>query len=793
MDTAARVKTRKGNHYWFRIPADWNEERGIASWSVHVEGGVSFDFRADDTGVIVPPSVHESGHVYTWERPLSEASVAPLAILDGSLRGQAPGAAPASGEGLTIGTGGATRSMLSALLAKPPTEGGRNDWLTRVAGHYAKTYHNQEDLYLTHVQAANALLPQPLDEEEFIKTTSSVWRGEHERNPRRALDGDCGFLQSAGTRLMVQVANSDAEGHRTYDLAEFADFDLVCKGVMVGDDQSRTYWVQIVRSSRAGAAEHDVIDGVLPAAVCGDDRRLRLWLANYACTVTPPGNMFPKDAGSTGVRVQRYLESQRPPAVKVTRTLGWDAGILNGSGGYVTHTGVITPDEVFTPEAVGVRPDPALLVGGVAPHHYGFEWDGAEARRILSEVLTFHHDATTSVFGAWWAACLLKPQLQAKTALFPFMAVEAPSESGKTNGFFQMMTELNGNTQGETQPTRAALRDMSASHRNGIVWIDDLDDIDYLGELLRASTSNGTITKMGEDRESVKNTQIVAPIVISGEALGLGSQKALLDRAVILKVDSPTSRRSLRDPERPQWDDILSVREDHPEGLSTLAGWYVQEALAVQVRAVGAVRAERRGGSGRVADKLAILRVGARLLDHLSSDPADGDGVAWSERGGVHYQRVDQWIQEQSATGAGSSENTLTLLLLPWALRTFKYPDKAYAAKNDRDLDVPVFVKHRDRSVQRAVQGLLGQEVTAKEDGPEIWFNTSLLAQAWEREKHGRVERRTQTDEALKDQAHALGTKPTRVRVANGGGRLAYYRKIDGALAAQIMARAEGQ
>jgi len=92
---------------------------------------------------------------------------------------------------------------------------------------------------------------------------------------------------------------------------------------------------------------------------------------------------------------------------------------------------------------------------------------------VLDEVLTYHDETVTSVFGAWWAACLLKPQIEVATSLFPFVAIEAPSESGKTNGFFQMMTQLNGNTRGETQPTKAALRDMAAAHRNGIVWVDD--------------------------------------------------------------------------------------------------------------------------------------------------------------------------------------------------------------------------------------------------------------------------------------------------------------------------------
>lgn len=800
MSEAGRVKTRKGHHYWFRIPADWTE--GVSSWSVHPKktddpDGMSFDVRADLTGVIVPPSVHETGHVYTWERPLSAAIEAPTELLDGSIRLEVPGGDGKAGEGQRKAASGVVRSMLTGLLADPPGGDGtgRNDWLARVAGHYAKQYHNQHDLYEAHCAIANQAMGTPLDEAEYDKTIQSVWRGEHERNAHRAMDGTCGWLQSGGTRIMTQVAIKDKEGNTTYTVEEWADFDLRAAGVMLAEDLSRSYWVQIVRKKR-GTGETETIDAVLDAKVAGDDRALRKWLAQWACTIVPPMSMWPKE-GTMGVRLQRYLESQHPPAVKVTSTLGWDSSILTGSGGFVTHDGVITEGGLIEMEVAGVRPHPNLLTGGTAPHRYGFEGkdrgEGSgdqEARRVLREVLSFHHDLTTAVFGSWWAACLLKPQIEARTSLFPFMAIEAPSESGKTNGFFQMMTQLNGNTRGETQPTKAALRDMAAAHRSGIVWVDDLDDPTYLMELLRAATSGGTLTKMGEDRESVKNTQIVAPIVISGEALGLGSQKALLDRAIILKVTSPTDRRNKED-SGPQWDDVLTLRSQYPDGLAAVSGWLVQDALAVTGQVMAALASGRQGGAGRTGDKYAILRAGARLLDYLVATDQDAADWAWDGKGKA-APLVEQWIAEAEASGVGSNENSLTLEILPWALRTFKYPDKPYAGDHERDLDRPVFIRNKDRGLARTVQGLLGGPEVA-EDGPEIWFNTALLAQAWEREKHGRIERRTQTEGAFRDQANALHAPSQQYKIVNGGGRRASYRRIDGDIARAILDRAEGR
>lgn len=778
MDVTAKVKTSKGYHYWLKLP----EGQGMPSWSVHPnsdEHDISFDVRADKTGVIVPPSIHETGIRYEWETPLTQAVEAPAALLDGTYRKEAP-AATGDASGGTTGTGGQTRSMLSRLLEQPPGgEGsGRNDWLARVAGHYAKTYHNYEDLYEAHCSQANKSMGEPLDEDEFRKTIESVWRGEHERNTHRAIDATCGFLASGDTVMMCQVVIKNGD-EKAYDFVEYADFDLVAKGVMTDEAGRRTYWAEIVRKKRGGGNDIERLDVVLRAEILGDDRSLRKFLAGYACTVIPPDNMWPK-SGSTGIRIQRYLEAQTPPVVTITPSLGFDANALGeGRGAYITHDGAIDGSGLHGIDEVSVRADPRLKSGGTAPHDYGFYDNEIIARDILREVLTFHDEAVTSVFGSWWAATLLKPQIEQATSLFPFVAIEAPSESGKTNGFFQMMTQLNGNTRGETQPTRAALRDMAAAHRNGMVWVDDLDDPAYLMELLRAATSGGSLTKMGEDRESVKNTPIVAPIVISGEALGLGTQKALIDRAIILKAPSPTGRRSVRNPDQPQWDDILEVRRRYPDGLHVLAGWYVQQALLRVDETLAALKAGRTGGSGRSADKVAVLRAGARLLDSLV-----GHGGAWAGTG-EHARRVEQWLSGTlvDSTGAAitTQENALTLEVLPWALRTWKFPDKAYAGEG-QDLDTPALV----RKVSKTDDGMLFG------DDAEVWFHPALLSEAWRKDNHGRHEKRTTTEAAFKDQAMALGCKSKRVKIANSGGRLAYYWQLTGDVAVQVLNRAEG-
>lgn len=787
MDATAQVVTRKGRHYWFRLPVGW--DKPIASWSVHEEDGLDFDVRADGGGVIAPPSVHESGHQYVWaeDRTLAAALEAPAGLLDGTFKERAPGTASVARGTGKKGTGGQVRSLLSNLLSKGPEDSaGRNVWLASVCGHYARTYHNHEDLYRAHCEQANAGLPDPLDDAERDKTIDSIWRGEHERNPERALDATCGWLKSGGESLYTQVmTRADKDAPPEYEMAEWANFDLVAKGVMLAEDGGRTYWVQVVRRGlRTGTRE--TLDLVLDARVLGDDKRLRAWLAGYACTILPPINTYPKE-GTPGQRLQRYLESQTPAEVKVTRTLGWDDDILDGQGGFVTHDGVITPGGLLTAEESGVRPDPHLLVGGQAPHRYGYDGDLEQAREVLREVLTFHHDEVVSVFGAWWAACLVKAQIEQRTSLFPFMAIEAPSESGKTNGYFDQMTQLNGNTRGETAPTKAALRDMAAAHRNGIVWVDDLDDPAYLMELLRAATSGGSLTKMGEDRESVVNTKIVSPIVISGEALGLGSQKALLDRAIVLPVGSPTGRKSTKG-DYPQWDDVIALRERFPGGLSAVAGWLVQDALGKVEAVVDALAEGKRGAVGRVGDKYAILHAGACLLDYLSSTTEGARETSWGGSG-VHARRVARWVTESQEAAPDNRENSLTLEILPWALRTFKFPDRPLAGDHARDLDAPVYVKYLDEG-ERPEQVTLDGEVISQ--GPEVWFSTALLAQAWEREKHGRVQQRTQSADALRDQADVLKAPSKQVKILGGNGRRARYRLVQGDLAKAVIRRAQG-
>ena len=129
------------------------------------------DLKANGGYVVAPGSLHVSGQRYRWvSRPASRSVMVPWPT--GALpsaSGDAPGTqAPAD------------RSRLAPLLASPAEPGGRNDWLTAVAGHYAKAF-EWRDVFDFHMAQANASLSEPLEPGELAKTSDSIWGAEHDK------------------------------------------------------------------------------------------------------------------------------------------------------------------------------------------------------------------------------------------------------------------------------------------------------------------------------------------------------------------------------------------------------------------------------------------------------------------------------------------------------------------------------------------------------------------------------------------------------------------------------------
>ncbi len=96
------------------------------------------------------------------------------------------------------GAAAALGSTLVELLAQPATAGGRNEWLAKVAGHYAKRHPYRDD-YNFHVEQANETLAEPLSAAEVRKVADSIWKAEQQRSQ----DAGLGHTDLGNARRLV--------------------------------------------------------------------------------------------------------------------------------------------------------------------------------------------------------------------------------------------------------------------------------------------------------------------------------------------------------------------------------------------------------------------------------------------------------------------------------------------------------------------------------------------------------------------------------------------------------------
>lgn len=622
-DAALRVNTGKGYHLHFRIPADDD-----APFASHSDNDLGYDFRADGGGVVIPPTVHESGRIYEWVD--GELFDAPDAL-------RHPAREPVSNvkslerarERRTPG------STLAGLLADPPQEGGRNNWLTKVGGHLAVLWPSpMQDGYLQLMQYIGTNLPQPLEDGEIAKTAESVWDREKSHATDLSCPPESGWLSGREGKLYTRRKGEDGNIYAV----EWADFDLTARRV-VQESGERVFYVDVRTAHTTYANEP------LRAEVLGSINRLNVWLAAHHIGIVG----HPQDLCKVayGTRLIRYLLAQNPDSAQIAEHYGHQE-----DGTFLTPDGLIEGGGVVPYRSV----IPAAHLPGWVGYHYG-TCPADEAVGVLREVLTFQEETVASVFGSWWAMALLKGRYPA--SLFPFMMLEAGSESGKTTGFFAQMVALAGSKDGAGQHTGASFRDAVAAHRNGIAWLDDLTDVSggQVVDMIRQATSEGTRGKKGLDSKATERVTLLSPILVSGEGSGsMMSEKAMHDRAVRLTFESPKNRMSRHNPDRPQWDDVVALTTrygGHTEGLTAVAGTLVAQVLS-RDSMLSLLPALRPAGAGRHADKMAILRMGARVLADVTGHPH-------------HWARVDAWVEVQVDTGAA---NLAVNEIIPWALRS---------------------------------------------------------------------------------------------------------------------------
>ena len=712
---ALKVTTGRdgGKHLHFRIRED-----DTRPWDGHSDEHIGYDFRGDGGGVVMPPSVHKSGRHYEWVT--GELQDAP----DVLRKENQPKQVQARVEGRT--SSGST--LAGDLMLSPDDPGRGNNWMTRVAGFLAKS-ERYYDRYLALCTNINWASEDPIEEGAFMKTVESIWGSENNKSDTQTQDN--GWLIGDGSRIYTLVELGSGEEKKLVP-GEWADFDIRVRSITRASDGTLVYTVDLFTDDHTYEAVQ------LDPAIFSTDSKLSQWLGTRGATILPPP--FDKYSGHPHrARLAKYLKNQQAASSNAVRYLGWNGDLSQ----FIVHEGVVVDSHIQPHD--GSVPDAVLT--SWAPYQYGVVPED-EATEVLREVLTYQDETVTSVFAAWWAMALLKGRYQ--TSQFPFMSIEAPSESGKSTGFFAMMVAMAGNTNGHGRYTAPAFRDALAGHRNGITWLDDVTEITDLQDTIRQLTAEGHTSKKGTDRRDTETVQLLCPLVVSGEGLGsVMSEKAMRDRAINLEVTSPKGRKSLKDPSRAQWDDIVEMlsrysTDGKPEGMTKVAGTLValvhkHSGLLKEIRNL-------RATTGRHGDKMAIIRAGARIIAAITDDP-------------THIERVDTWCVMQQDEG---SVNYAIGEIVPWFLRTNLIPTTAkghQAAYYDAACDT-------------------------------VWVSPAVLADTW-RSRAGLSAREKQlgTEDAIRAELKANGvdTKGKPKHTDRQANKKARYCALEGTLATLVM------
>jgi Bifunctional DNA primase/polymerase, N-terminal/Primase C terminal 1 (PriCT-1) len=752
-DTLTYQTGRGGTQLVYRLPGD---EQGGKADGYSNSLGDAVDFKTGPHSYVMVPGSKTTG-VYTidmdegtkllpeWIAALARANATKTTTIDGKT---------------VVISGG---SILSELILLPADDARRgNDWLAKIAGHYAKTYRDKEDLYRAHCILMNGMSADPIGPQDFEKTVNSIWTSEQKKTVDSSENS--GWLISYGDHLLVEMRPKEGEDQPPMP---YADFDIKCVGLVAEPGKlGRSYDVVITRQ-RDGARFSQVVD----ADVLVDSRKLTSWLASVAgVSIAAPARAMSDMAAAT--RLLRYLEAQKPPVSVLVGQIGWQPK----HHVYLTPEGIIQPGATAMGDFEGVRPRPKLpgFDRYDPPFKHGFAAGGRdELREVLAEVLTFHDRMALTSLMSWALMTIVKAEIKekGKIAVFPFFAIEAVSGSGKTTGAVRMIGELMGYSGGDMKPTPADLRDKLAAFRSGFIHMDDPDDLKRYGEILRVAATEGTLTKR-QDAEHSMSAWMTGALLITGEGLGISNQKALLDRTLTVGLPSTKGQRD--------YGFVKALWERYDGSLTAVAGTLIGEVLKL-VEEIPGVVASLRPGSSRRSDAYGVVRAGARVLDWLL-DPA-GDWEAAKGGQGACAALVDSWATDEMEAAPDEAEDFLTLTVLPWAVRQFG---------DEADVAELIYKGYRPKVWPAKVRSEALDDTRGKEpypEGPAIYFNASELCEAWAAKEGRADETRLINTNSVTRQASALGLMKRSIKLA--GATQARYWVATGDLARAVLDRAQ--
>ncbi len=596
-----------GAHIFVRYSdADW--------WGNNVRIAPDLDLRNDRGGVVLPTG----GSDRRWgDAPwsLPPADPEPFEELLLQLMDVAPGPTPGD-------------SQLSNLLAQPPREGQRNDWLTKVAGHLVPII-PWEDGYLQLINTINKSLDEPLPAQEVGATVGTLWSRHH---------GATG-------------------GPVDHDLPTAHEDGKIYLWHGVGKRAEKRLWMEpepdLRRRMRDGSGsllweiESEGHSVVLRPQDVHNSQRLSSALGGIDVLV------YPRAAGNQphGAMFQKWLQAQPVETVDYVEHWGWSDHL----GQWVGLEGTAQGPEQYRP-----------LIGEV------------DRPDIIEKIPTWQEDEIAAVFCAWVALQAVKGRVP--VGLEPNMVLQGAAGSGKTRGIFAFGARLTGSVR-KSSGTIATIRDRLAGHRNGIVVIDDHTTLEQgsprLLELYRVSASSEAITlkrSTGHGWED-QAVRLVGSVLASGESLvGLSNDRALRDRSVVLEVPPTADRMSLYDPKVPQWEDLLAtfaaLGGSDESTAHEVAGPFIRRMLAAADEIVPPANI-----GNRVKTKLELLMYGAELWQTAYPNSYTYEGYLLTDV-------VNDWALRQSSE-ATWQDTTLIQRILPHAADPMS--GAAHAVKIDED------------------------------------------------------------------------------------------------------------
>ncbi|SDS15585.1 AAA family ATPase [Microbacterium paraoxydans] len=192
--------------------------------------GAGVDIRAGaGSYVVLPPSNHpETGKPYT----VADEAIPEHALTDEDVRAiwsaydvALPGAAsPVASHDLPVGGVRLGGESAVELLSNPPERGSgqTNDWLTKVAGHYAHQYRDRRDLYALHVRLAAAMVDSSYEDTETV--LESIW-GSEQAKPVPADERQQRIAERVEAKLIEHEAKAQF-GRALAELDPAPPFDL---------------------------------------------------------------------------------------------------------------------------------------------------------------------------------------------------------------------------------------------------------------------------------------------------------------------------------------------------------------------------------------------------------------------------------------------------------------------------------------------------------------------------------------------------------------------------------------